>query len=318
MKNESTHLRVAALAGGVGGAKLADGLAQCVPGDHLSVIGNTADDFWHHGLRICPDLDTVMYTLAGLADSATGWGIAGDTRATLEALTRLGQDPWFLVGDQDFATHILRTEWLREGHSLTDVTAKLAGALGVSARILPMTDEPVETKVRTEDRMLDFQEYFVARRQADDVLGVEFVGIDEARPTPAVLGALRAADAIVICPSNPIVSIGPILALPEIEETLAHTAAPVIAVSPIVGGKALKGPADRMLSTLGFEVSAVGVARILAGVANLLVIDRIDEALAPRIERAGMEVLVTDTIMRDREDRRQLAETVLRAVTATR
>lgn len=305
-------LHVAALAGGVGGAKLADGLAQCVD-DRLSVIINTADDFWHHGLRICPDLDTVMYTLAGLANPVTGWGIAGDTTATLDALTRLGQDPWFLVGDQDFATHILRTEWLREGRTLTDVTAKLSAALGVSAHILPMTDATVATKVRTADDLLDFQEYFVARRQQDDVLGVEFAGIGEAEATPAVLDALKHADVIVFCPSNPIVSIGPILALPKIRGALKLAGAPTIAVSPIVAGKALKGPADRMLSTLGYDVSAAGVAKILAGVADMLVIDQVDEGLVAQIEDVGMNALVADTIMRDRNDRRHLAETILTA-----
>jgi LPPG:FO 2-phospho-L-lactate transferase len=311
-------LRVVALAGGVGGAKLADGLAQHVAGDRLSVIVNTADDFWHHGLRVCPDLDTVMYTLAGLANPATGWGIAGDTTATLDALTRLGQDPWFLVGDQDFATHILRTEWLRQGQSLTAVTAKLASALGIPARILPMTDDPVATKVRTSEGLLDFQDYFVARRQQDDVLGVEFADIDDAHVAPAALNALRQADVIVICPSNPIVSIGPILALPKIRESLKTSTAPIVAVSPIVGGKALKGPADRMLATLGYEVSAASVATILAGVARVLVIDRVDEALAPRIEETGMRALVTDTVMRDRRDREQLAETVLAAAVRAR
>ena len=305
--------RVVALAGGVGGAKLADGLARCVPGDGLSIVVNSADDFWHHGLRICPDLDTVMYTLAGLANPATGWGIAGDTRATLDALTRLGQDPWFLVGDQDFATHILRTEWLRQGQSLTSVTGKLAAALGIHTRILPMTDAPVATRLRTAEGTLDFQDYFVARRQTDDVLGVEFAGMNAATVTPVVLDALRQADVIVFCPSNPIVSIGPILAVPGIRETLAASSAPKIAVSPIVGGKALKGPADRMLATLGYDVSAVGVAKVLAGVVDVLVIDEVDAALVPSIEATGMNALVTGTVMRDRDDRRRLAETVLAA-----
>lgn len=304
---------VVALAGGVGGAKLADGLAMSVPGDHLSIIVNTADDFWHHGLRICPDLDTVMYTLAGLANPTTGWGIAGDTRATLDALARLGQDPWFLVGDQDFATHILRSEWLRAGRTLTDVTGKLATALGVDAAILPMTDAPVATRLRTAGGLLEFQDYFVARRQTDDVLGVEFSGIADASASSNVVDALRRADVIVFCPSNPIVSIGPILAVPGIRAALAASSAPKIAVSPIVGGKALKGPADRMLATLGYDVSAVGVANILAGVIDVLVIDEVDDALVPAIEATGMKALVTGTVMRDRDDRRRLAGAVLAA-----
>jgi LPPG:FO 2-phospho-L-lactate transferase len=306
--------RVVALAGGVGGAKLAQGLAAVVPGDALSVVVNTADDFWHYGLRICPDLDTVMYTLAGLANPATGWGIAGDTRAALEALTRYGENPWFQLGDQDFATHILRTQWLRAGQSLTDVTAVLAEALGIEARLLPMTDDEVATHVQTPHGELDFHEYFVARRQADDVLGVTFTGIDQARPAAAAIAAIEAADVIVFCPSNPIVSIGPILAVSGVRDMLAASAAAKVAVSPIVGGRALKGPADRMLATLGHEVSALGVARILSGLVDVFVLDETDADLAAPVAELGMLPVVTRTVMGDAADRARLAAEVLRAV----
>jgi len=306
--------RVVALAGGVGGAKLAQGLAAVVPGDSLSVVVNTADDFWHYGLRICPDLDTVLYTLAGLANPATGWGVAGDTRATLDALARYGENPWFQLGDQDFATHILRSQWLREGRSLTEVTASLAAALGIEARLLPMSDDEVATRVQTPLGELDFQEYFVARRQTDDVLGVSFAGIDQARPSPAVLAAIEGADVIVFCPSNPIVSIGPILAVPGIRDALAASAAAKVAVSPIVGGRALKGPADKMLATLGHEVSALGVARILSGLVDVFVLDETDAGLAGAVATLGMRPVVAATVMGDAADRARLAVDILRAL----
>ena len=309
--------QVVALAGGVGGAKLAQGLTAVVPNDKLSVIVNTADDFWHYGLRICPDLDTVMYTLAGLANPATGWGIAGDTRAALDALARYGENPWFQIGDQDFATHILRSQLLRAGQSLTDVTAALAVALGVSARLLPMTDDEVATRVQTPHGELEFQEYFVARRQTDDVLGVSFAGIDEARPTAAAIRAIEAADVIVFCPSNPIVSIGPILAVPGVRDALAASPAAKVAVSPIVGGRALKGPADKMLATMGHEVSALGVARILSGLVDVFVLDESDADLAGAVAELGMQPVITGTVMGDAADRTRLAAEVLRSLERT-
>ncbi|MBA2278369.1 MAG: 2-phospho-L-lactate transferase [Chloroflexia bacterium] len=295
---------------------MAQGLARVVPGDALTVIGNTADDFWHHGLRICPDLDTVMYTLAGIANPATGWGIANDTHHTLDALTRYGEAPWFQVGDQDFATHILRSARLRADHSLTHVTAALAAALGVTARLLPMTDDEVATRVLTPTSELDFQEYFVARRQMDDVIGISFAGIDQACPTPEVLAAIAEAVAIVICPSNPIVSIGPILAVPGLRDALAAATAPVVAISPIVGGRALKGPADRMLATLGHEVSALGVARILSGLVEVFVLDEADADLAAAVAALGMRPVVTRTVMGDATDRARLASESLNALGA--
>ncbi len=305
---------VVALAGGVGGAKLAQGLAGIVEGDRLTVIVNTADDFDLWGLHISPDLDTVMYTLAGIANPVTGWGIAGDTHHTLAGIATYGEDPWFSLGDRDFATHILRTERLRRGDRLTDVTGGLAGALGVTARLLPMTDDPVATMIHTDGRTLAFQDYFVARRQQDEVEAVSFAGIDDARPTAEVLAAVVAASVIIFCPSNPIVSIGPILEVAGMREAIARSNAAKVGVSPIVGGKALKGPADRMLASLGFESSALGIARMYRDLLDVLVIDETDRELAASIEALGMRVLVTQTVMGPKEDRERLAGEVLAGV----
>jgi LPPG:FO 2-phospho-L-lactate transferase len=303
---------VVALAGGVGGAKLAHGLARALPAGALTVLVNTADDFTLHGLRICPDLDTVLYTLAGLANPATGWGVVDDTFATLEMLRRYGADgTWFQLGDRDFATHILRTQRLTEGRPLSAVVAEMASALGVTAALLPMCDAPVATIVRTDAGDLSFQDYFVRRRHSDRVRGLAFEGVEAARPPAALEVALRAADAIVFCPSNPLVSIGPILAVPGMRALLRDSAAPRIAVSPIVGGKALRGPADQMLETLCHEVSALGVARLYAGLIDGMIIDSLDAALAAPIAALGLQVEVTNTVMRDDSDRQALAETAL-------
>ncbi|MCC6945079.1 MAG: 2-phospho-L-lactate transferase [Thermomicrobiales bacterium] len=306
--------RVVALAGGVGGAKLAHGLALALDERRLSVVVNTADDFTLYGLHISPDLDTVMYTLGGLANPETGWGIKGDSFAALEMMRRFGRDTWFWLGDRDFATHILRTERLKDGASLTTVTAELASALGIQADILPMCDEPVATLIETPDGPLDFQDYFVRRHQTDDVLGVQFRGIKSATLPNTVIEALDEATAIILCPSNPIVSIGPLLTVPGFRERLQESQVPIVAVSPIIGGQALKGPADRMLATLGHEVSAVGVAAIYRDFLQGMVIDEQDAALAGQIEELGIAVEVTNTIMRSNDDRRVLAEECLRFV----
>ena len=303
--------RVVALAGGVGGAKLAHGLALAGLDDRLSVVVNTADDFTLFGLHISPDLDTVMYTLAGLANPETGWGLRGDSFVTLEMMRRYGRDAWFWLGDMDFATHILRTEGLRHGDRLTALTARLRAWLGVGAGILPMTDEPVATLVRTPEGELDFQDYFVRRGHADEVLGVRIAGIESAVMTSEVTAALDGADAIVLCPSNPIVSIGPILAVSGFQDRLRDSRAPVVAVSPIVGGQALKGPADQMLATLGYEVSAAGVAALYGDFLDGMVIDSRDAMLADRIAGLGIAVYVTDTIMRNDDDRCRLADETL-------
>jgi LPPG:FO 2-phospho-L-lactate transferase len=309
-----SNSKIVALAGGVGGAKLVQGLAAVVPAHDLTAIVNTADDFELYGLHISPDLDTVMYTLAGLANPATGWGIAGDSRATLDAIARYGEDPWFLVGDRDFATHILRTQRLRSGQPLSQVLAGLASGLGIDVRLLPMSDDRVATVVRTPDGWLAFQDYFVARRHADDVLDVRFDGITSARPAQGVIAAIETADTILLCPSNPLVSIGPILAVPGIRDAIAASDAMVVAVSPIVGGKALKGPADRMLQSKGIEVSARGVAQYYEGLVDVMVIDEVDQDLAASIEGIGMRVVVRQTIMGDATDRARLASEILQAI----
>jgi LPPG:FO 2-phospho-L-lactate transferase len=304
-------MKVCALAGGVGGAKLATGLQEVLsPGD-LSVVVNTADDFDLWGMHICPDLDTVMYTLAGISNPETGWGIENESFATLNMLERYGEEIWFELGDKDLATHMLRTSRMRSGETLTSITAGLSGVLGVESAVLPMSDDPVSTILETPEGRLEFQEYFVRRGQRDEVLGIRLRGIEEARPTEGVLAAIGGADAIVFCPSNPVVSIGPILALPGMKEALGSSSAPKLAVSPIVGGRALKGPADRMLASLGHEVSATGVARMYEGLVDGMVVDRIDENERAGIEAIGMRVLVTESVMRDAEDRARLASETL-------
>jgi LPPG:FO 2-phospho-L-lactate transferase len=307
--------RVVELAGGVGGAKLGEGL-QAIVGDRLTVIVNTGDDTERHGLLVCADHDTVMYTLAGLENPEFGWGLAGDSWAVMHALERYGEEGWFRLGDRDLATHIVRTDRLRRGERLTDVLVGLQRALGVAGTILPMADEPVRTQVRTDDGWLDFQDYFVRLRQVHDVHEVRFAGIEAARPTAEVVAALGVAEIVVIAPSNPIVSIGPILAVPGMPELLdgaRRRGARIVAVSGIIGGKALKGPADRMLASLGHESTALGVARGYAGLIDAFVIDMVDAALAPAVEALGVRVVVTDTIMTDDSSRARLAREVLAA-----
>lgn len=303
-------MRVVALAGGVGGAKLAHGL-QAHLGADLTVVANTGDDLELHGLLVMPDHDTVMYTLAGLADRELGWGLAGETFAAAGQLSTYGEPTWFRLGDRDLATHIVRTARLRQGQRLTEICLELQAALGVLARVLPMSDDPVRTHVATDEGWLDFQEYFVHRRQAPEVRQVRFDGIEAAHPSPEVLDAIAVADAVVVAPSNPIVSIGPILAVPGLRQALIAGGAPIVAVSPIVGGRAIKGPADRMLASLGEEVSALGVARRYADLATGFVLDREDAPLAPAVESLGLRTLVTDTIMTDDPARARLAAAVL-------
>jgi len=305
-------VNVVAIAGGVGGAKLAHGLYRALPSDSLSIIGNTADDLTRYGLHISPDLDTVMYTLAGLANTVTGWGVTGDTFTALDMLARYDSDAtWFQLGDADFATHIWRTNHLHAGNTLTEVTAGMLQALGVRAQLLPMCDERVATLVETPEGWLEFQDYFVRRRHALPVSGVRFEGIAEARVTAAVTDALSAADVIVFCPSNPLVSIGPILAVPGLRDTLTASKAIKIGVSPIVGGKALKGPADQMLAGQGVEVSAYGVATGYVGLLDGFVVDEADVDDAERIRALGIAARVTNTVMQSDADRETLAGAVL-------
>jgi LPPG:FO 2-phospho-L-lactate transferase len=311
-------MRVVLLAGGVGGAKLAEGLAAHVGAD-LTVVVNTGDDLELHGLAIWPDHDTVAYTLAGLDDEVRGWGLRDETWTVMDRLAELGDAPWFRLGDRDLATHVWRTDRLRAGARPTDVARELGAAMGLAPTVLPMADEPVRTEVRTDDGWLEFQDYFVGRHQEPTVHEVRFSGIESARATPEVAHAIGAADIVVIAPSNPIVSIGPILALPGIRDALAEArsrAVPVIAVSGIIGGKALKGPADRMLTSLGHESSALGVARLYRDIATAFVLDTTDADLAPAVEGLGLAVHVTDTIMGGDAGRARLAGEVVRAATA--
>jgi LPPG:FO 2-phospho-L-lactate transferase len=297
----------------VGGAKLAHGLAAHV-GAGLTVIVNTADDLEVHGLAIWPDHDTVLYTLAGLDDRERGWGLRDETWTTMDQLERLGREAWFRLGDRDIATHLLRTERLARGERPTHVAAALRSAFEVRPTILPMTDSAVRTEVDTDEGTLDFQDYFVRRRQEPEVRAVRFRGIDGACPTPQVIEAMDDPDAIVVAPSNPIVSIGPIMAVPgmtDLIEIARGRGVPVVAVSPIVGGRALKGPADRMLVSLGGESSAVEVARRYAAFVDVLVIDGADADLAPAIEALGIEPVVRDTIMVDDASRAALGREVL-------
>ncbi len=311
-------MRVVCLAGGVGGAKLADGLQRALEPGELTVVVNTGDDLELHSLLVCPDQDTVLYTLAGIAEPAQGWGIAGETWQVMGQLARLGAETWFRLGDKDIATHLFRTERLGRGKRLTEVALEMRAALGVPSRILPMADEPVRTRVRTDDGWLDFQDYFVRLRQAPEVREVRFDGADLSSITPEVKEALATAEAIVVAPSNPIVSIGPILAVPGIREALAAAGARgvrTVGVSGIVGGKALRGPADRMMASLGDEPTALGVARLYAsmGLLDLFVLDRLDESLARDVMALGLEVVVTETVMTDVGARVQLARDVLAA-----
>ncbi len=302
---------ISVLVGGVGGAKLALGLARILPAAELTVIVNTADDLEWHGLYVSPDVDTVLYTLGGVANLETGWGIAGDTTATLEALGKYGLETWFRIGDRDLATHIARSEWLSAGARYTDVVARLARGLGVGPRVLPMSDQPVRTIVHSDEGDLAFQEYFVHRQTNVTVKTISLMGIEDARPSPEVREALLASDAIVVGPSNPFVSIGPILALPGMRELLQQSCAARVAVSPIVGGKALKGPADRMLDQLGYTCSAESVARLYSDFLDGYVLDTSDAALAPTIEALGIHTLVTGTIMRTLDDRERVARETL-------
>ena len=312
---------ITVLAGGVGAARFLRGLIDAVDPASVTIIGNTADDDEFLGLHVSPDLDTVVYTLADVVNPETGWGLANDTYAALEQAKRLGEEAWFLLGDKDLATHLRRTRLLREGRTLSEATAEIARAFGLACSLLPMSDDPVRTMVTTDDGELSFQEYFVRRRQQDEVRALRFEGAESARPAPGVLDAIADAEAVIIAPSNPLVSIGPILAVPGIRDALRHTSAPVTAISPIIGGRALKGPAGRMLTSLGHESTAVGVARFYGGLLDVLVLDREDaalapavEALAPKGEALGLRALVTDTIMRDAPTRLALAKATLGAV----
>ncbi len=303
---------VVALAGGVGAARFLDGLARVLAPERLFIIGNTADDAEIHGLHISPDLDTVTYTLAGLADPQRGWGIRGDRFQCLEALGRLGAETWFQLGDRDLATHLYRTERLRQGRTLTEVTAEITAALGVRATIAPMSDDRVRTRICTAAGEVEFQTYFVKRRARDKVAGVRFDGAADAGPAAGVLAAIQEAEAIVVCPSNPFISVGPILAVPGIREALRRRRECVAAISPIVGGRALKGPAAAMMKSMRTRAAAAEVAQLYTDFAGVFVLDEVDRKQAAEVEAMGIRAVVTNTIMSGRRERIALARVVSR------
>ena len=304
-------MRALALAGGVGGAKLVVGLAHCLTPDELAVAVNTGDDEEFHGLHVSPDLDTMMYTLAGLSNPETGWGLNGDTFSALAMLRQYGADTWFNLGDRDLATHIRRTQLLKQGLGLSEVTEELCAALGVSHRIVPMSDQPVRTVLETTDGRLSMQEYFVRERAQPDVSAVHYLGSAEAVLSPGLDEALARARILVICPSNPALSVQPIVEVSGMKERLASFSGLRVAVSPIVGNDAVRGPAGRIMAGIGQEVSVVGVARAYREFCDVLVIDRQDDGLASAVAEAGVRPVVTNTIMNSLQDRIDLAETVL-------
>lgn len=304
-------MKVTTLAGGVGAARFLTGLVKVIPPEALTVIVNTGDDITLHGLHISPDVDIVTYTLAGIVDETKGWGIKDDTFHALAMLKQLGEEAWFNLGDKDLATHIYRTNRLHQGATLTQITDEIRQNLGVKSKILPMSNDRFETRVKTPTGSIHFEEYFVKRQCKEDFLGVEFVGEASAKPAPGVLAAISDADLVIICPSNPVVSVGTILSLLSVRDALRRTKAKVVAVSPIVAGVTIKGPADKMLRGCGFEVSAFGVAKFYSDFLDGIVIDVKDVALKERIRKLGLAVTATNTIMKSLADKVALARAVL-------
>jgi LPPG:FO 2-phospho-L-lactate transferase len=302
---------ITALAGGVGAARFLTGLTKLVREEDLLVVVNTGDDIEMFGLHISPDVDIVAYTLAGIVDEAKGWGIKGDTFQCLERLNKYGLDTWFSLGDMDLATHIFRTDRLKQGFTLSQITQEVCYSLGLKVKILPMSNDKFETRITTSEGSMHFEEYFVRRQAKDEVLGVEFVGASMAKPSPGVLDAILNAKMVIVCPSNPIVSVGTILAVDGVRDALKRTNARVVGVSPIVAGLPIKGPADKMLRGLGLEVSAYGVAKFYSDFLDTIVIDTKDAEKKNRIENLGINVKVTNTLMKSLEDKVSLAQTVL-------
>lgn len=302
---------IVALTGGTGGAKLVEGLAALIDPSELTVVCNTGDDCVFHGLHVSPDIDTVLYTLAGLGDSEQGWGIRGDTFLALEQLRRLGNEAWFRLGDKDLATHITRTQLLREGRTLSEVTDRIRTALGVSSRILPMSDDRVETRVETSAGEISFQEFFVRERWMPEVLAVRFAGAEESRPAPGVVESIHEAEAIILCPSNPITSIGPILAVPGIRAALERAGSPVLGVSPIIGGAAISGPAHKLMRACGRPASSLSVAQLYRGFLARFFIAAEDREIAAEIRQLGIETRCGDIRMGSLADKKRLAAEVL-------
>ena len=307
-------MRLVALAGGTGAAKLLRGLDALLPPGAMTVVGNTGDDAAIWGLHVSPDLDTICYTLAGLIDEDRGWGLREESFRTLGEMVRFGEPTWFNLGDRDLATHLHRTRLLAEGRTLSEVTAKLAADLRVGHTVLPMSDQPVRTRILGPDGWLGFQEYFVREKTQVEVRAVEYGGAGEARPAPGLIEAIGGAEAVLVCSSNPITSIGPILAVPGIVAALEGTRAPVLAVSPIVGGRAVSGPAGRLMAARGLPVSAVGIAQAYAPWLDFLVMDDEDVALGPSVEATGARPVVASTLMTGRVEEMRLARRILEAL----
>lgn len=304
-------VKIVLLCGGVGGSKMAEGLYHSSFGDKLSIIGNVADDQEFHGLWVSPDIDTLTYTLANIIDSEKGWGLRDETDSTLTALNRLGCDTWMYLGDQDFATHIYRTQQRTNGVRPTEIASTIAKKLGVKANIVLPTDQIIQNRVRTDKGWQDFQSYFVKNGCQEQVLEIELSGIDQAQATPEVLTTIAEADFIIIAPSNPIVSISPILSIPGIEEALLKSPAPIVAVSPIINGKAIRGPADKMMNVAGYSANAIGVAQCYQGIIDGIVIDNDDKHLMPQLEENNLQVMVTNTLMNNRQSKVALANSIV-------
>ncbi|MCL7395005.1 MAG: 2-phospho-L-lactate transferase [Thaumarchaeota archaeon] len=304
---------ITTLAGGVGAAKLLDGLSSIVPPEELTIIVNTGDDCEFHGLHISPDIDIIIYTLAGLVDEEKGWGIKNDTFNCLEMLKVYGHDTWFKLGDRDLATHIHRTMMLKSGYRLSEVTKDICTRLGLKQRIIPMTDDYFATKIRTDNETMHFQEYLVKRGSVDVIREIVYDGSENAKPAPGVIESIMEAEIVIICPSNPLVSIGTILAVKGVRQALRNTKAKKVAVSPIIGGTVVKGPADKMMRHLGIEVSALGVAKLYADFLDIFVMDEVDAALMYDVERLGIKAVTTNTLMKTKDDRVRLAKFVLDA-----
>ncbi len=305
---------IVVLAGGVGAARFLQGLTRLLDSERLVIVANTGDDLEVYGLHVSPDLDTLMYTLAGIVDEEKGWGLKGDTFNFLEMMGEYGQETWFRIGDRDLTTHVLRTSLLRRNLSLTEVTRELCRHLKIQHEILPMTDDPVRTVMHTDEGVLDFQEYFVKRRFEVEVKNVVFIGSESARPNPDVLEAITESNGIILAPSNPIVSIGCILSIQGIREAIGKSRARKVAISPLISGKPVRGPADRIMRGLGIEPSALGIASIYKGLINTLVIDKEDSHFEDAVQKLGMEIIVTETRMDTLEAKIKLAELVLRAL----
>ena len=302
---------IVVLTGGTGGAKFVDGLRQIVPAKDLTIIVNTEDDLEWWGLYVSPDLDSITYVLAGLLSKERGWGVKGDTFFCLQAMGELGEPIWFHAGDRDLAVHLLRTRLLKEGKTLTEISAAIAGNMGVQARILPMSDTRIETRVDTPIGELSFEEYFVQRWYQDPVKSVCFAGAENAAPAPGVIDAIMSATVVLLAPSNPITSTGPILAVPGIAEALKQTPAPIAAVSPIVGGKSVSGPADILMAAQGLPASIAGVAQAYREFLDVLVVDTIDAKAAEELQQSGLRVHCTSTLMSTAQDKADLARQVL-------